>query len=88
MKEAEAILVTTTNEDKVRIDEADRQGCELREKLAEVETERGELGLRLEQASQDTDTLRADNIARAAIEKVSHTTTDQDAIWLSFNVLS
>lgn len=88
MKEAEAILVAATNEDKARITKADRQGCELREKLQVVETERGGLGLRLEQASQDIDTLRADTVARAAKEQVSHTTIGQDAILLSFDVLS
>ncbi|CAM9733806.1 unnamed protein product [Pylaiella littoralis] len=77
MKASEAALVAKTNEDKIRIADADRQGREMREKLGVVEAERRQLGLRLEQASRDIETARAENAERAAkeqelLEKVGH----------------
>lgn len=68
-----------TNEDKIRIADADRQGREMREKLGVVEAERRQLGLRLEQASRDIETARAKNAERAAKEQVRHTATGHAA---------
>lgn len=82
MKAAEAILVATANEDKARIADADRQGRELRDNLAAVEAERGQVGLRLEQASRDIEMSRAENINRAATEQVRQASTGQVAILL------
>lgn len=77
MKAAEAILEATADEDKARIADADRQGRDLIEKLAAVETERGQLGLRLEQASRETETAREENVDRATKEQVRLRATSQ-----------
>lgn len=70
MKTAETMLLATAAENKARIADLERQTRVVGEKLEETEAERGDLGLRLDQALQRLEKSREENADRSTKEEV------------------
>lgn len=70
MKAAEAVFLTTADEDKTRIADLESQGRGLREKLELAEKDTRQQGLRMEQLSRELEKSRKENADRSSKEQV------------------
>lgn len=70
MKTAETVLLATADESKARIADLERQTRDLHQKLEGTEAERGNLGLRLDQALKELQKSREENAHRSTKEQV------------------